>query len=441
MLLEKPFMDESYLLNPTQVIEFIQSNTSLFSTEADLELTDISGNFQSVEGYINTIYRIRDSRSQNSVIFKQFRLYLKGTENPNPDKQLSLARLKIEIAAFKLWDAICPGSVPKVFTWDEQRAFLIMADLSQMKLARFEFARRKKFPYFARQVGEFLGRTAFYTSDLFLDSIDKKNLIKGFLNPEQRELMERLIFDRFFFYSEEEPINPEVRADMQAFLTDEKILLEILQLKEIYMDRSQSLIHNDFHTANIFVDSETMKVIDSEAAFIGATAYDLGELFGNLILSCMSLQTMDDVSLGEKVDYEDYLLKTMEDIYHEFVRSFSQAWDQDARPQYRKRSAFRDDYLIRILQEAAGYAGCLAFSRLYDLGMSYDFSRIKNLHRRAEGQRLVIQTARRLILERERFEKIEEITALLKQIKTDYKISVMIREKIINWITYDSIAR
>jgi len=425
-------MDESYLFTPQQAVEFVQSQTTLFSKDAELEVTEISSDLQSVEGYVNLILRIRDRKSERSVVLKQYRLYIKGAEMPHPDQLLSLARMKVEIEAFKLWNAICPGSVPEIYAWDEQKAVLLLEDLSHMKLARFEFARRKKFPRFAGQVGSFLGRMAFYTSDLFLNSIDKKNLVSGFMNPEYRELLERLIFNRFFSYSPEEPINPEVREDMQVFLSDEKIVLEILKLKEIYMVKAQSLIHNDFHTANIFLGPDTMKVFDGEGAFIGPSSYDLGELFGNLILSCMSLQVLDDITLGEKIDYENYLLGMMEEIAHEFVRVFSQAWDEHVRPEYRQSRTYKDDYLKRILQEAAGYAGCTAFSRIYDLGMSYDFARVQDLHRRALGQRLVIQTARQLILDRERFEKIEDITALLKQIKTEYKVTSMVKEKLLN---------
>lgn len=425
-------MDHSYLFSPRQAIEFVQGHTVLFSKDADLEAVEISNDQQSVEGFVNLIYRIRDRKSARSVVFKQYRLYVKGLEDVNPDQTLSLARMKVEIKAFKLWNAICPGCVPEIFTWDEDKAILIMEDLSDMKLARFEFARRKQFPRFARQVGEFLGKSAFYTSDLFLNSIDKKNLVSGFLNPEYRELLERLIFDRFFFYFPEEPINPEARAEMAAFLADERILLEILKLKEIYMTRAQSLIHNDFHTANIFVSADRTIVFDGEGAFVGPSSYDIGELFGNLILSCMSLQILDDISLGEIIDYENYLLRTMEEIHHVFEQTISQAWDSDARPEYRKNPAYKADYLKRILQEAAGYAGCLAFSRLYDLGMSYDFSRVQDLHKRALGQKLVIESARQLLLERERFEKIEDITALLKQIKTEYKVTAMVKEKLLS---------
>jgi 5-methylthioribose kinase len=423
-------MDKSYLLNPQQAVEFVQRNTTLFPKEAELDVTEISNNQLSVEGYVNSIYRIKDRKSEESVVFKQFRHYLKDMEEINLGQPLPLARMKVEIEAFRLWNAICPGSVPEIHAWDEEKAIIIMEDLAPMKLARFELARRKKFPYFAKQVGEFLGKTAFYTSDLYLNSIDKKNLVKRFMNPEYRELLERIIFDRFFFHSPEEPLNPEIQEDIQGLLSDERILLEILKLKDTYMIRAQSLIHNDFHTANIFLGADRMKVFDGEGSFIGPTAYDIGELFGSLILSCMSLQVVDDITLSEKIDYEDYLLRTMEEIHHEFERTFSEAWDNHVKPEYRKSSAYKDDYLKRILQEAAGYAACLALSRIYDLGMSYDFSRIQDLHQRAVGQRLLIQSARQLILDRERFARIEDITAMLKQIKTGHKIATVVTEKL-----------
>lgn len=423
-------MDESYLLSPQQAVEFVKERTRLFDAGAALEVTEISTNQRSVEGYVNSIFRIHDRRSDRSVVFKQYRRYLRGTELTSPEMPLSLARMHVEMEAFKLWQALCPGCVPQIYAWDEPKAILIMEDLSHMRLARFEFARRKKFPHFARQAGCFLGRSAFYTSDLYLPSIDKKNLARRFTNPEFRELLERVIFDRFFTLSPDDPFNPHIEADLVAFLSDERVIAELLRLKEIYMTRTQSLIHNDFHTANIFLDGEHMKVFDGEAAFFGPTAYDLGELWGNLILSCLSLQVLDDISLDEKIDYEDYLLGTLVETDREFRAAFCEAWERDVKPEYRKSRTYREDYLRGILQDAAGYAGLLAMSRIYDLGMSYDFARIADLRQRAAGQRLVIRSARQLMLDRQRFERVEDVTAVLKQIKTEFKIANIVRKKL-----------
>lgn len=423
-------MDDAYLLNPHEAVEYVRSATTLFPPQASLEISEIAGNQRSVEGYINAIYRIADRETGRSVVLKQYRRFIKGAEAVFRDLPLSLARMRVEIEAFKLWNAICPGSVPELYAWDEERAILIMEDLSHLKLARFEFARRKQFPEFARQVGQFLGRTAFFTSDLYLDPGDKKRLVQGFTNPEYRQLIERVIFDRFLDPALDEPVNPGIRDDLQAFLADEQVLLELLRLKEAYVVRAQSLIHNDFHTANIFLGPEEMKVFDAEGAFIGPTAYDIGQLYGNLILSCMSLQVLDDIGVSEKIDYEDYLLRTMEELTHEFERSFCAAWDECVRPLYRASRLYRADYLRRILQDAAGYAAILALSRIYDPGMSYDFSRIPDLQQRAVGQRLVIQTARQLLLDRERFQRVEDITAMLKQIKIEHKVKSLVREKL-----------
>ncbi|MFM8319846.1 MAG: S-methyl-5-thioribose kinase [Chloroflexota bacterium] len=423
-------MNQVHLLTPAQALAYIQSHCEYFPAGAQLEASEIASDLHSVEGYVNNILRIRDSHTGRSLIYKQMSLGVKGIELTDPGQALSLDRLKVEVGAFKLWDAICPGCVPQVYAWDEARSILLMEDLAQMKLARFELARRKQFPHFASQVGEFLGRSAFYTSDLYLEPLEKKALVQAFANPRQRVLLERLIFDRLLLRPPDDPLNPYFEADLQAFLVEPPVVLELLKLKEIYLQRAQSLIHNDFHTANIFLSQDTMKVIDAEMAFVGPTGYDLGQLIGSLMLSCLSLQVLDDVSLVEKIEYETYLLRTLEQIAHQFERSFAAAYVEHARPEYRACPGYLDDTLRRILQDAAGYAGMLAVSRLYDLGMSYDFARIPDLRRRAAGQRLVLRSARRLLLEREQFTKIEDISAALKQIKSEFKIAALVTQQL-----------
>ena len=70
----------------------------------------------------------------------------------------------------------------------------------------------------------------------------------------------------------------------------------------------------------------------------------------------------------------------------------------------------------------------MAFNRAHGPGMSYDFKRIRDARQRAEAQRLVLRAARLLILQREQFEKIEDITALLKQLKSEFRIEAIVRE-------------
>src|SRR5690606_21890462 len=140
--LHRGFMDDSHLLHPHEAVEYVRSTTTLFPPQADLEISEIAGNQRSVEGYINAIYRISDRESGRSVVLKQYRRFIKGAEEDHRDLPLSLARMRVEIEAFKLWSVICPGSVPELYAWDEEKAILVMEDLSHLKLARFEFTRR-----------------------------------------------------------------------------------------------------------------------------------------------------------------------------------------------------------------------------------------------------------------------------------------------------------
>ena len=54
------------------------------------------------------------------------------------------------------------------------------------------------------------------------------------------------------------------------------------------MSKSETLIHGDFHTSNIFADDTHLKVIDMEYTFGAPFSYDLGFIIANIISQACS---------------------------------------------------------------------------------------------------------------------------------------------------------
>ena len=64
---------------------------------------------------------------------------------------------------------------------------------------------------------------------------------------------------------------------------DPKVITERYKLRWLFITKGEALVHGDFHTSNVFIDQEEMKVIDMEYTFCGPMSYDLGYMESHLL--------------------------------------------------------------------------------------------------------------------------------------------------------------
>lgn len=437
-------MVDDVILTAEEFVAHVRNRIDRFAPNAPLRAELISGTDGSAEGYVNQVARVLDQATGDSVMVKQTLPFVRravdltyGKHGVISQHGIPLERSSLEVEAFELWNGLMPHSAPVVYDHDPERRITIMEDLTSMKLARFEFSRLREFPNFGRQIGEFLGRNAFFTSDFTLASGDRLMLARRFMKPAFDEMYERAFFDWPYFSGRTDPGDAPIQAELDAFIGDPKVRTAILGLRHTMMNRMQSLIHRDFHTSNIFVNAERITVIDGEAAGWGPPSYDMGTLIGNLINSCLSLQLRDEVTWPEKIVYEDYLIDVVRQIVTGFNDTFTQAWQQHAKDELRKTPEYLDWLLTQTLQEAAGYSAIIAIDMSTGPGLCYEFRSLPP-HNRATAQRLTIFTARELMTRRETFTSVKQITDLFKQIKNAYRISDSIAAGLgpgLNWPT------
>ncbi len=416
------------ILTAEGFIAHVRATTDFFPAAARLEAHLITGTDGSVEGYVNQVARVTDVDTGRSVIAKQLLPYVRRAPELSGAVPLSLRRASIEAASFALYNQLLPGSAPVIYSSDPAAAVNVMEDLSALKLVRFELARLRQFPLFGAQVGRFLAAKAFHTSDVFLPTEVRLAMTSAFTTPDFREMYERAFFSLAFFLpvSSDEPL----RAELDAFRTDPAVVAAVLELRDTYLNRTDCLIHGDFHTSNLLVNAERTAVIDGEAASFGPASYDLGTLLGNLIVSCLSLQVLPGVTASQVIEYEDFLIDTVRTVFTTYEAEFTRLWQTKARPELRASDEFRSRLVRRTLQEAAGYASIIAFDHCQGMGTSYDFRRVTDRSARAMGQRLVLVTARRLLAERHNFTRVDDVTDIFKRVKRAYRLAVDIADQV-----------
>jgi 5-methylthioribose kinase len=399
-------MSEYRALTEQQAVEYARGVPGLFEKDAELVSREIG------DGNLNLVFHIIDKKHGKSTIFKQALPHLRVIGESWP---LTIDRSRIEAEALKLQDSICPGMVPKVYFNDETLALSMVEDLSYLKIMRFELMKMRKFPLFPEQIGRFLARTLFYTTDWHLDPIKKKELVKKFINPELCKITEDLVLTDPYFDAPTNDISPEILDFIRSeWWKKDALRLEVTRLKEGFMQKAQSLLHGDLHTGSIFIDEKELRVFDTEFSFYGPAGFDIGAVIANLMLNYASWSGRDDVTAAEIADYRAYLLDTIAGVYTHFERSFSEAWDKDARPEFRDVKGYKEAVMREIFEDTMGYAGCKNNRRIIGFAHVADIQSIQDLKRRAAAQMLALSIGEAVIMNRRKLTDIHGLVSLIK---------------------------
>ncbi|AOT72564.1 S-methyl-5-thioribose kinase [Geosporobacter ferrireducens] len=393
-----------YMLDEQKAMDYV-TETGLFSKKNNLSCREIG------DGNLNLVFIIKDDVTEKSMVLKQALPYVRVVGESWP---LSVNRTRIEANALEVQNKLVPGLVPKLYHRNDDMALIIMEDLSHLSLMRYGMVQMKKFPKFSDHISTFLANMLFYTSDLYVDSEAKKHLVQKFVNPELCKITEDLIFTDPYYDAERNNINPALRIYLEeTFWKKEALWLEVSKLKYKFLTEAQSLLHGDLHTGSIFANANETRVFDTEFAFVGPSAFDVGKIIGNLLINYISWSGKD-MNPTDIKDYRVYLLDTVNDLYQQFEQKFKNNWDRDLRDISAKVTGYQEFYMRNIFVDAVGYAGAVMIRRMHGLAHNIDVDGIEDLEKRKSVQILILELAETLIINRANFNTIEDITMLVR---------------------------
>lgn len=392
-------------LTITEVEKYVR-NREFFKQHENLRSEEIG------DGNINLVFRVSNA-SGKSVIIKQALPYLRICGDNWP---LRLERNGLEAEAIKIQNRLAPGLEPEVYFVDEKFALTIMEDLSRLEVMRLGTIKMKKYPKFVDHISTFLANMIFYTSDFFMDPLEKKKLVKKFTNPDICKITEDLIFTEPYYDCPRNNVNPALRPYLESkFWKREFLWREASKLKYKFLTHAESLIHGDLHTGSIFVSKTETKVFDAEFAYFGPSAFDPGLLIGNILINYISWDGKEQ-PLELIQDYRTYLLNTIEGIYEEFIRKFTEKYKEEVRDISFKNMGYFEAYLKEFFLDMIGYAAIVMIRRTHGLAHNIDVDGIEDLKRRSEVQISILELATSLMMSRYRFDSIRDITSYIKSI-------------------------
>ena len=375
------------------------------------------------DGNLNLVFIVENKADPTrTVVLKQALPYLRVAGESWP---LTRERMRFESQALIKHNELAPGLAPEVYHVDNEMSLIVMENLADMEVMRKPLVARSRFPRFADHISTFLARTLFFTSDLYLTGVEKKELQAQFINPHLNKIQEDFVFTNPYMDSPENKWNPLIDAEVQAVRRNAPVKLALAELKDGYMTRGQALIHSDLHTGSIMANADKTKVIDPEFAFLGPMGFDVGAVLENLVLNYLAhfAHTPDAEVRSE---YQEYLLELVREIWNQFAAKFEDLWVNNNRgelapPKYwdfpggvEAFAEFRRRYIAALLHDTAGYGGAKMLRRMMGIVSVWDITSIEDQARRAVAERLAIRIGSRWVLERSEITSVDDLIAIVR---------------------------
>jgi len=395
------------VLNSELIKEYIEETPEIRDLLLEKgESTDSLDISEIGDGNLNFVYIV--SSSKKSLILKQAVPYLRCVGEDYP---LSRVRMTFEIEALKIEKEICPDFVPEIYYSSHEMSVVVMQNLNQHKILRGEMINRVQFPLLSEHISTFLADTLFYTSGFYLDSKQKKENVKKFINIELCNITEDFIFTHPYEDNATNEYSPKLdMLHVKKFREDRDVKVAILKMKQKFMSNTEALLHGDLHSGSIMLNKDETYVIDPEFAFYGPIGFDVGIYLANLVMSYLSL--------GEdETEYKKYVLTMIKDTWNMFATKFKRNMIENEK---KKKSLqfdylngledlayFADTVIADIFADTIGFASCELFRRTVGLAKVADIADIADLELRAEIEVKVLDLASTLI--KSKFITIDEV--------------------------------
>jgi len=371
------------------------------------------------DGNVNMIFRLAGPRGQ--LLIKQAVPYLRCVGESWP---LSLRRNFFERKALEAHATFAPEYLPRVLAFDEASASMVMEFLGDHIILRKGVMQGVRYPKFAEHITDYMAKTLFFTSDLYLSAAQKKTQMQLFCeNVDLCKITEDLIFtDPYRVAEQNRWTTPELDRVARTFAEDGELKVAITALKAKFLTSAEALIHGDLHTGSIMVNQHETKVIDPEFAFYGPMGFDVGLLLANFFLAYYSQAGLG----GNPVEYEEWLLEQAVEIWTKFEREFSALWEERLDGDYLPArlltpetrvgviTRVRADYLARLFDDSLGFAATEMIRRILGLAHVADLDAIADKKARALSEMRALRAARELLVNHARYRDISQTLELIR---------------------------
>ncbi|OVA02046.1 Aminoglycoside phosphotransferase [Macleaya cordata] len=410
-------------LDEKSLVEYIKATPSLCSKLGnqldDLQIKEVG------DGNLNFVYIVIGSAG--SFVIKQQALpYIRCIGESWP---MTKERAYFEAVTLKEHGRWCPDRVPEVYHFDRTMSLIAMRYLEPPHIIlRKGLIAGVEYPLLAEHMSEYMSRTLFCTSLLYHSTTVHRQAVAEFCgNLELCRLTEQVVFSDPYKESQYNRwTSPYLDRDAEAVREDNALKLEVAELKSMFCERAQALIHGDLHTGSVMVTHDSTQVIDPEFAVYGPMGFDIGAFIGNLILAFFSQDGHAD-PVNDRKAYKQWILRMIEDTWNLFQKKFTTLWDEhkDGSGEAYLSAVYNNPelfllaqrkYMKDLLHDSLGFGAAKMIRRIVGVAHVEDFESIHDASKRAYCERRALEFAKMLLKERRRFQTINEVVLAIQDL-------------------------
>lgn len=362
------------------------------------------------DGNLNLVFVVTDADGRGLVL-KQSLPYVRMVGESWP---LSQDRILAEARGYDAARRLSPDTVPAYHGLDEARRLIAIEDLSGWTVWRRALNEGRISAGTAAAVGRHVARVGFGTSIFAVPSAEVKAAVAAGINPDLCQITEDLVFSQPYLDHPDNSWDDELTPDVLA-LREGDLVPAIAQLKHRFMTHAEAFIHGDLHTGSIFVPAADApagtapaKVFDLEFGFYGPLAFDLGAVFGNVLLAQARAAVLERTA-----EFRDWLGGLVAETWTAFETEFRVLWPTRIDTFY--PDAFLDRHLREVWHDAVGFGGAKAIRRIVGLAKASDIQSLDD-DDRVRAARLVLATARSWVERRGELESPGELADLTDEL-------------------------
>lgn len=276
------------------------------------------------DGNLNLVFRVRGTNS--SIILKQALPYVRMTGEGWP---MTPERATREAVSLARHHDVAGDVVVEVIEYDQSRYVIAMEDLSDHRVWRDALNDSLSHHGVAEQLGAYVAAVAVRTSVLGKDRTEVAAEIAATQNPDLCIITEDLVFTEPVLDSGRNIVHAGNEADAQALADDAVFAAAMAEAKWRFMTHAEALLHGDLHTGSVMVRgsdgarADSVKVFDSEFAFYGPVAFDLGLVLGNFAFAAARASVLGET---ERADWIFQQCGALLDAFHTEFLALAPQW-------------------------------------------------------------------------------------------------------------------
>ena len=312
------------------------------------------------DGNLNLVFHVIDEDGRG-VILKQALPYVRMVGDGWP---MTPERAQREAHSLRTHHALAPELVCEVLAYHPEQHVLALEDLSDHRVWRDALNRELMHAGVASALGRYVARVAVGTSVLGRDRVEVSEQIASTQNPELCVITEDLVFTEPSFDIGRNSVLADNRPDADALAADAVFRGAMAEAKWRFMTKAEALIHGDLHTGSVMVrgrgdgtPADSVKVFDSEFAFYGPIAFDIGALWANYVFAAVRASAL---GAPERAAWAIGLIEETWEAFADEYRRLSTSWLEprlwDA--------AFVERRLGEMLRESALFAAAKLSRRI-----------------------------------------------------------------------------